>query len=128
MDSRKAGGMEFTINLITPDNDEKFTIELSSATLTNIEGFLADDPDLTITINRSELELVMSGEKSLVSKVIVGKAILNGDATVLSRLSATLVDFELGFEILPGTKGDGNEEKQNPFQVNPVDQNRLGDG
>ncbi len=27
MDSRKAEGMEFTINLATPDNGEKFLIE-----------------------------------------------------------------------------------------------------
>ena len=128
MDSRKAEGMEFKINLITPDNDEKFTIELSNATLTNIEGFLASDPDLAITINRSELELVMSGEKSLESQIIDGKATLKGDTTVLSKLSSTLVDFELGFEILPGTKGDGNKEKQNPFQVSPIDQGGLGDG
>ncbi len=46
MDSRKTKGMAFTINLITPDNGEKFIIELSNATLTNVEGFLADDPDL----------------------------------------------------------------------------------
>ncbi len=45
--------MEFTINLITPDNGEKFVVELSNATLTNIEGYLADDADLTITINRT---------------------------------------------------------------------------
>ena len=47
MDSRMAEGMRFTINLITPDNGEKFVIELENATLTNIEGFPADDPDLT---------------------------------------------------------------------------------
>ena len=41
MDAREAEDMEFTINLVTPDNGEKFAIELSSATLTNIEGFLA---------------------------------------------------------------------------------------
>ena len=29
MDSRKAEGMEFTINLVTPDNGEKFVVELS---------------------------------------------------------------------------------------------------
>ena len=44
MDSRKAEGMRFTINLITPDNGEKFLIELENATLTNIQGFLADNP------------------------------------------------------------------------------------
>ena len=44
MDSRKAEGMRFTINLITPDNGEKFIVELENATLTNIEGFLAKSP------------------------------------------------------------------------------------
>ena len=43
MDSRKAEGMRFTINLITPDNGEKFIIEMENATLTNIAGFQADE-------------------------------------------------------------------------------------
>ena len=63
MDSRKAEGMRFTINLITPDNGEKFLIELENATLTNIKGFLADKPDLTLTINRSDLEQTMMGAR-----------------------------------------------------------------
>ncbi|MGZ9159335.1 MAG: alkyl/aryl-sulfatase, partial [Nitrospira sp.] len=49
MDSRKAEGMKFTINLITPDNGEKFIIEMENATLTNIAGFQATKPDLTLT-------------------------------------------------------------------------------
>ena len=36
MDSRKAEGMEFTINFVTTDNGERFVVELSSATLTNM--------------------------------------------------------------------------------------------
>ena len=47
MDSRMAEGMRFTINLITPDNGEKFLIEMENATLTNLPGFLAKKPDLT---------------------------------------------------------------------------------
>ena len=39
MDSRKAEGLRFTINLVTPDNGEKFIVELENATLTNIQGF-----------------------------------------------------------------------------------------
>jgi linear primary-alkylsulfatase len=53
MDSTKAEDFEFTINLVTPDNGEKYLVELSNATLTNIEGYQADDADLTITIKRS---------------------------------------------------------------------------
>jgi len=65
MDSRKAERMRFTINLVTPDNGEKFLIELANATLTNLKGYLADGPDLTLTINRSDLEQTMIGAKEL---------------------------------------------------------------
>ena len=61
LDSKKAAGKQFVINLSTPDNGEKFVVELSNATLTSIEGFQADDADLSITINRSNLVLTMMG-------------------------------------------------------------------
>ena len=48
MVSEKAAGMEFTINLVTPDNGEKYLVELSNASLSNIERFQADNADLTI--------------------------------------------------------------------------------
>ena len=65
MDSSKAEGIRFTINLLTPDNGEKFIVELENATLTNIAGFQADKPDLTLTINRADLEQTMMGAKKL---------------------------------------------------------------
>ena len=34
MDSRKAEGLRFTINFVTPDNGEKFVVEMANATLT----------------------------------------------------------------------------------------------
>ena len=40
MDPKKAAGLNYTINLVTPDNGEKYAIELENATLTNIKGFL----------------------------------------------------------------------------------------
>ncbi len=69
MDSRKAEGMRFTINLVTPDNGERFIVELENATLTNIAGFQAEKPDLTLTINRSDLELTMMGTKTLEAQI-----------------------------------------------------------
>ena len=65
MDSRKAEGLRFTVNLVTPDNGEKFIIEMENATLTNIAGFQSANPDLTLTINRSDLEQTMMGLKTL---------------------------------------------------------------
>ena len=120
MDSRKAEGMRFTINLITPDNGEKFLVELENATLTNIQGFLADNPDLTLTINRSDLEQTMMGAKTLEAQIADGTAKVNGDAGVLKKLASTMVDFDPRFEIMPGTKArEITLAKADPYEAVP---------
>ncbi|MBW2416154.1 MAG: MBL fold metallo-hydrolase, partial [Deltaproteobacteria bacterium] len=118
MDSKKAEGMEFTINLVTPDTGEEFIVELSNATLTNIEGRQAEDADLTITIDRSDLEQTMMGVTPFSAQIESGKASLEGKKEVFDQLVSTLVDFELGFEIMPGTKGPGEPPEGPPLQVN----------
>jgi linear primary-alkylsulfatase len=107
MDSRKAEGMRFTMNLVTPDNGEKFIVELENATLTNIKGYQAEKPDLTLTINRSDLEQTMMGTKTLEGQIADGTAKVQGDASVLKQLASTMVDFDPRFEIMPGTKIKG---------------------
>ncbi|MEE9473525.1 MAG: alkyl sulfatase dimerization domain-containing protein, partial [Acidimicrobiia bacterium] len=116
MDGRKAEGMEFTINLITPDNGEKFLVELSNATLNNIEGFLADDPDLTITIDRSDLETVMMGAKTLEAQIADGTAKAEGNTKILKQLASTMVVFDPRFEIMPGTRGPATPEDLNDYE------------
>ena len=124
MDSRKAEGMRFTINLVTPDNDEKFIIELENATLTNIVGFLADNPDLTMTVNREDLVPIMAGEKTMEEQIAAGKVKLDGDAGVLAKLATTMVEFDPRFEIMPGTHPDNAvAAKHNPYEAvtgNPI--------
>jgi alkyl sulfatase BDS1-like metallo-beta-lactamase superfamily hydrolase len=104
VDSKKAEGMKFTINLVTPDNDEQFAVEMSNSTLTNIKGFQANNPDLTITVNRSDLELVMAGLTTFPTLLGAGKARLEGDPTPFEQLRSILVEFTPDFEIMPGTK------------------------
>jgi len=120
MDPEKAADMAFTINLLTPDNGEKFVIELSNATLTNIEGFQADDADLTITINRTDLEPVMMGLKSLESQIADGTAKVKGDTSIIGKLASTLVVFDPRFEILPGTADKSTAQDLNDYEVGPV--------
>ena len=118
MDSRKAEGMRYTINLITPDNGEKFLIELENATLTNIQGFQADKPDLTLTINRSDLEQTMMGLKTFEEQIAEGTAKATGDAGILKKIASIMVDFDPRFEIMPGTKARTAEVKPaNPFKA-----------
>lgn len=120
MDSRKAEGMRFTINLVTPDNGEKFLIELENSTLTNIEGFLADKPDLTLTINRSDLEQTMMGAKTLEAQIGDGTAKVTGDVSILRKLASTMVEFDPRFEIMPGTKGKNTQLAEvDPYEAIP---------
>jgi alkyl sulfatase BDS1-like metallo-beta-lactamase superfamily hydrolase len=116
--------MRFTINLVTPDNGERFLIEMENATLTNIEGYLAEDPDLTLTINRSDLEQTMAGAKTLEAQIADGTARAEGDASVLTQLASTMVDFDPRFEIMPGTHQAGTSvEDHDPYEAvlgNPI--------
>jgi alkyl sulfatase BDS1-like metallo-beta-lactamase superfamily hydrolase len=104
MDSAKAEGMKFVMNLVTPDNDEKFIVELSNSTLTNIKGQQAKKPDLTITVNRTDLESVMGGKATFDDLIAAGKAKFEGDRKPFDQLKTLLVQFAPDFEIMPGTK------------------------
>jgi len=117
MDSKKAENLEFSFNLITPDNGEKFAVELSNATFTNVKGFLNEKPDLTITINRSDLEKIMMGQKSFAKSIEDGTAKVDGNVDIIAALAKTLVTFEIGFEVLPGTAGKAIAVDLNPYEV-----------
>jgi alkyl sulfatase BDS1-like metallo-beta-lactamase superfamily hydrolase len=103
VDPKKADGLRFTINLITPDRNEKFLVEMSNATLTNIKGVQAKQPDLTITVNRADLDWVMMGQKTFDDLLKDGKASFDGDRKPFDQLRTLLVKFTPDFEILPGT-------------------------
>jgi alkyl sulfatase BDS1-like metallo-beta-lactamase superfamily hydrolase len=77
---------------------------VENATLTNIAGFQAKSPNLTLTINRSDLEQTMAGAKTLEAQIADGTAKVEGDASILKQLASTFVDFDPRFEIMPGTK------------------------
>jgi alkyl sulfatase BDS1-like metallo-beta-lactamase superfamily hydrolase len=120
MDSRETDGMAFTINLVTPDNGEQFVIELSNNTLTNIEGYQADDADLTLTISRLGLAQAMIGARSLADQIASGDAQVEGNPQVLGQLASTFVRFDPSFEILPGTKRTTVDADLNDFEVGDI--------
>jgi alkyl sulfatase BDS1-like metallo-beta-lactamase superfamily hydrolase len=117
MDPKKAEGLKFTINLVTPDNDEKYAVEMSNATLTTIKGFLVPKPDLTITVNRADLNGVMMGQVTFDDLIKEGKATFDGDRTGFDQLRSILVPFTPDFEILPGTASKQPTNPPKPFEV-----------
>ena len=117
MDPKKAEGMRFTINLATPDNGEKFVVEMSNATLTSIKGFQAPKPDLTVTVNRADLNQVMMGSASFDDLIEAGKAKFDGDRAGFDQLRSILVPFTPDFEIMPGTAPKTPAKAPKPFEV-----------
>ncbi|QIK52855.1 MBL fold metallo-hydrolase [Dysgonomonas sp. HDW5B] len=114
VDSKKAEGMHFVINLILPDINEKYIVEMSNATLTNIQGFQSPNPDLTLTVNRNDLSLIMMGVKSFDDLIASGIVQAKGDTKIISQLASVLDQFEIGFEILPGTISKQTDQSKNP--------------
>jgi alkyl sulfatase BDS1-like metallo-beta-lactamase superfamily hydrolase len=104
VDSAKADGINFTLNFVTPDTNQSFAVEMSNGTLTNIEGFLAPQPDATIRVNRSELNAVIMGTATLAELLQTNRGTVEGDASVLTRLAEVLVSFAPSFEVMPGTQ------------------------
>ncbi|MEY8099709.1 alkyl/aryl-sulfatase [Falsihalocynthiibacter sp. S25ZX9] len=115
LNSEKAADMNFTINLVMPDIEEKIVVELSNATLTHIVGYTDDDATLSVEINRSDLEKVMTGEVRLLDLIGDDIAKSTGDTSVLDQLASVLDQFDLGFELIPGTGAQDLTKEANPF-------------
>jgi alkyl sulfatase BDS1-like metallo-beta-lactamase superfamily hydrolase len=127
MDPKKADGMKFTINLVTPDNGERYAVEMSNATLTNIKGYQVANPDLTITVNRADLNMVMMGQTTFDDLIKGGKAKFDGDRKGFDQLRSILVPFTPDFEILPGTAPKQPATPPKPFEVPDLIDPTVGD-
>jgi alkyl sulfatase BDS1-like metallo-beta-lactamase superfamily hydrolase len=127
MDPKKADGLKFAINLVTPDNGEQFVVEMSNATLTTIKGFQVKNPDLTVTVNRADLSQVMMGLASFDDLIKAGKAKFDGNRAGFDQLRSILVLFTPDFEILPGTAPKQRADVPKPFEVRDLVNPLLGD-
>ncbi len=125
MDSRKVEGLSFVMNLVTPDNGEKFIVELENATLTNIAGFQAEKPALTLSINRADLELTMKGANQLEDQLKDGTATATGDLSILGKLAAAMVEFDPRFEIMPGTRARTETALAGPADAYEADAGKV---
>ncbi len=115
VNSAKAADMEFTINLSIPDRDENIVVEMSNATLTHIVDQVAEDADLSISLSRTDLEKVMTGERRLTEMLADGTAQSEGNPEIVAQLASTLDQFDLGFELMPGTGAQDLTPPANDF-------------
>ena len=92
---------------------------MSNSTLTNIMGQQAKQADLTITINRCDLETIMGGQATFDSLLSAGKAKMDGDRKPFDQLRSIIERFSPDFEIMPGTKPAKaiTHESKDPFEA-----------
>ena len=104
IDPARAEDLSFVMNFATPDTGETFVVELSAGTMTSIGGYTHPAPDVSISMNRADLEVVMMGQRTLGEQLMAGVGTVTGNAGVLQRLVGLLIDFDPNFPIMPGTR------------------------
>lgn len=107
IDSTIAQNTPFTMNVVVPDLNTIYLVEMSNGNLNN--GLVKNplkNADATLTINKSDITKILLGKADL-NKLLANKAVdLKGDPSVLTKLEAASVDFDQTFEIVTRpTKG-----------------------
>jgi hypothetical protein len=72
-----------------------------------------------MTLNRSDLEMMMAGQAKLDSLIAAGSVKLTGNLKVLADLLSVVVQFNPAFQLMPGTvKGltPVQSAQGNPFE------------
>lgn len=99
LNAQKAEGKSLTINFVLPDRDETYLLELENSHLNNIAGVQSDEADVTVTINRTDLDLLFMQQKGFQELVQSGAMKLSGDPQAFVQLMQMLEDFPFWFNI-----------------------------
>jgi alkyl sulfatase BDS1-like metallo-beta-lactamase superfamily hydrolase len=100
LNSDKALAHQFKINVVLPDRNEKFLLELKNAHLNNIENVQDKKADLTVTINRKDLNFLLLKQVSFQQLVESGKVQLDGNGQVFGQLLMMMDEFPFWFNVV----------------------------
>lgn len=100
LNAEKAEGEGFSINLVLPDKNEQYLLELKNSHLNNIKGVQSENAGQTVTIDRADLNRLMLKEVSPVRLVFEGKLKSSGNPLLLAKLFGMLEDFNFWFDIV----------------------------
>ncbi|WP_207887238.1 alkyl/aryl-sulfatase [Pseudomonas sp. 30_B] len=106
LNAQKAEGEDLSINLVLPDRNEHYLLELKNSHLNNIKGVQSESAGQTVTIDRADLNRLLLKEVSPVRLVFEGKLKSSGNPLLLAKLFGMLDDFDFWFDIVtPPQKG-----------------------
>lgn len=101
VDSLKAQHTPFTLNIVLPDADETYFVEMNNGNLNNIKVDKSLSADTTLFINRDDVRKIVLQQTSLEKLLKSKEARVKGDQNTLNKLLASLVKFDETFEIVP---------------------------
>jgi linear primary-alkylsulfatase len=94
----EAGDRAMTLVLTLSDLGESWTLMVRNGALNHRRGSAAD-AEVTVAIDRSDLDDLILGTAPLAEQVADGRATVEGDAQVLHDFVALLDDFDFWFDI-----------------------------
>jgi len=97
LDANKADGKKITVNWVFPDIKEKHALYLENSVLNHIANYADKNPDVTVTLDRATLNLVLSGQQSFEDVTKAGKVMFTGDQAKFAELMGMLVDLNQSF-------------------------------
>ena len=101
LDRQKVKGKEYAFNFIFPDVDEKISVFLINEVLHNRPGVLADNPNATITMDRSVFNQIITKKTTGLKKLISGEIKIKGSKKDYSDFQDMIEgDFDLLFNIV----------------------------
>ncbi len=100
LNSEKALNRSFSINMIFPDSNETFLLELKNSHLNNIAGVTNPKADLTVTINRSDLNMILLKQQSPAQLIKKGEMKMDGNGKLFGELLTMMDNFPFWFNIV----------------------------
>jgi alkyl sulfatase BDS1-like metallo-beta-lactamase superfamily hydrolase len=100
LNAEKALGKSLKINMYFPDEKSRYLLELENAHLNNIKGIQKEDADVTVTIKRSDLNLMLMKRKSLGALIEEGRVSFDGDQNAFISLLMMMEEFPFWFNIV----------------------------
>jgi len=99
LNAEKAEGKKLTLNFVFPDRDEHYLLELENSHLNNIKGQQSDNADVTITINRSDMDKMLIKQQSFQQLLQDGKVKTQGNIQAFGQLMGMMDEFPFWFKI-----------------------------
>lgn len=101
VNAEKADGEAFTLQIVVPDEDEIWQVELANSNLSYIEVSELGTADTTLTLNRADLLRLLTGQLGATEIVSLGSDALEGSIFTITTLLGVLDRDERFYDMVP---------------------------